>query len=1075
LVDAVLLGGVTLLAELALHESVVRSPAPIPAGMRGLIDAVGLVLIVSPLFAWTLYRRTVDAKYERIRTQQMKAPGSPHHRVRVAVLGSLAVLAVIVAGALWGNVAASRTLAYQGEIIDALGRMRLHGERLENLAESATDGTVDVPLLTKAADSFRRDAARLRTLTAAADFQQLRRAAEIDSAVGRTEQLQQALHDGVARLQGATAAERVARVRDVIAQATAYRTQAGLALGTVQHMQNTDIRYTQRAAWSGAGLALAVLLGIALLVIEPVVRLLRRQHVAITSRSLEFERLAMVAQRTSNAVVITDADRRITWANEGFTRLTGWALHEVLGQDPGSLLHSEQTDPSVQHQLRTALNQGESVRATLLNVTKAGSPYWLDLNIEPLRVNGALTGFIAVESDITEQVHARDALQREREVLEHTTAQLEEAQALARIGNWELDLASGAVQWSPGVFMLFGREPEQGNPQYTDALAAYDPDDVWRLTDAIERSARTGEAFSLVLRTAGRNPMVRWVRADGRARRAADRSIVGLYGTAADVTESIEREEALRLAQERAEAANRSKSEFLANMSHEIRTPLTAILGYTDLLREEAARDGATPEQLQSMDTIRRAGEHLLTVINDILDISKIEAGKLQIEQVDTTLKSVLLDVESLMRARAQAKGVSLENRITGPVPDRILTDPTRLRQILMNLVGNAAKFTDRGRILVETSVEEERQSPVLVIAVDDTGPGMSDEQVAQLFQPLTQADSSVTRKHGGTGLGLTICRRLADLMGGRVALVQTAPGRGSRFELRLPLRAADDAQSIGRLDPAAAVASPPTNDPRVLVGRRVLLAEDGEDNQRLISVLLRAAGADVTVVSNGRHAVDALEWADAGGARFDLLLTDMQMPEMDGYTLATTLRAAGRTIPIVALTAHAMADDRQKCLDARCDDYASKPIDRQALIATCVRWLSGTEIYPAAAGDPVASGAATPLHADGCTDDVIMSELVEDPDLGPLAAGFADALPARVQAIAQLLAAADHSAAARLAHQLKGAAGSYGYPEISELARQLEQQMGRDVAATEQVMVRLTARAAAAQRALTTGAGNLA
>ena len=1074
-VDALLLGVATLLAELALHEAVVLTPAPIPANIRGFIDAVGLVLIVSPLFAWTLYRRTVDAKYARIKTQQLKAPGSPHHRVRVAVLGSLSVFAAIVCVALWGNVKAAETLAREGELSEVLTRLRLHGERIARFAGSAPLHAIDAALLDDEMRRFDMDARQITALTASDAYKRLPQATVIDSALVRTAVAEAALRTGVQQLQRADSTGRKSSTIDVHQLADEYQVLVGLAVNTVQRVQRDDIMHTKRAAWGAVGLSLALLLGIALLVVEPVVRLLRRQHAAVTSKSLEFERLAMVAQRTSNAVVLTDEKRHITWANEGFTRLTGWSLQEVLGKSPGQVLQSPQTDPQTVARMRAALDLGESVRADVLNVKRTGEPYWLDLSIEPVRVNGVLTGFVAVESDITEQVQAREALQREREALEHTTALLNEAQALARMGSWAFDFSSEQVQWSREIYNLFGRDIDCGTPDYEAVLAGYHPDDAARLQEAVERAATTGEAYSLVLRTAGRNPMVRWVRGEGRARRAADRTIIGLYGTVMDVTEAIEREEALRHAQERAEAANRSKSEFLANMSHEIRTPLTAILGYTDLLREESQRKStAGNDNGQALDTIRRAGEHLLTVINDILDISKIEAGKLEIEQVNTPLPSVLLDVESLMRARAQAKGVVLENRLVTPVPDRIMTDPTRLRQILMNLVGNAAKFTDRGRILVETGVERSGGQDMLVIAIDDTGPGMSEEQAAHLFQPFTQGDTSVTRRHGGTGLGLTISRRLAELMGGEVDLVQTAVGRGSRFELRLPVRAAAEARHVARLDVFVTPHVAAEAAPSALAGRRVLLAEDGEDNQRLISVLLKAAGAEVTVVRNGRQALETLEWVEAGGGAFDLLLTDMQMPEMDGYTLAAALRSSGSTIPIIALTAHAMAEDRQKCLDAGCDDYATKPIDRRALISTCARWATRVELFPAIADDGITTeaGAAAPGTHEAVPD-YLVSDLLEDPDLAELANSFADALPARVQSIAECVEHGDREAVVRLTHQLKGAAGSYGFPIISDVARQLEYAINDDLLGdARQHLTRLKAYAEAARRGLAMQSG---
>lgn len=1068
-VDAVLLGVATLLAELALHEAVVLTPAPIPMGMRAFIDAVGLVLIVSPLFAWTLYRRSVDAKYARLKAEKLKVPGSPHHRVRVAVLGSLTVFAVLVAVALWGNVAASRTLSKQGEVIDVLSRLRLHGERIARFAATAPENVIDDALLSVELMKLQVTVAKADSLTSAPDYRALQDAMVIDSAIGRMRAAERDLLAAVVERKNADSLTAKRLAGNVHQLADDYQTIAGDAVATVQRVQNTAIQHSKSAAVSSGLMAFAVLLGISLLVVEPVVRLLRRQHNAVTARSLEFERLAMVAQRTSNAVVITDANRRITWANEGFTRLTGFTLDDVVGKSPGALLQCEATDAGVVTRLRAALDKGESARVTLLNQSRTGTPYWLDLNVEPLRTGTTLTGFIAVQSDVTEQVEARDALQREREALARTTAQLEEAQTVARVGNWEVDLVSKQVTWSPETYHLFGLDSTRDQLTFDVMRSGYDEGDARRLTEAVERAATTGEAYSLILRTAGRNPMVRWVRGEGRVRRGDDLRIVGLYGTVMDVTEAIEREDALRQAQEKAEAANRSKSEFLANMSHEIRTPLTAILGYTDLLRDEAAIAGASTTQLQTMDTIRRAGEHLLTVINDVLDISKIEAGKMVIEQVVTPLPSVLLDVESLMRARANAKGIVLENRMATPLPDRIISDPTRLRQILMNLVGNAAKFTERGRVLIESGVEQQAGRDVLVIAVDDTGPGMSEEQAAILFRPFTQADSSVTRRHGGTGLGLTICRRLAELMGGTVELVTTAPGRGSRFELRIPLHAAPGAAFVRHLEsrPTTHVAGSPT--PNALAGRRILLAEDGEDNQRLITVLLQAAGADVTVVANGRQALDTLEWAGAGGATFDLLLTDMQMPEVDGYTLASVLRASGSTIPIVALTAHAMAEDRQRCLDAGCDDYATKPIDRQALIATCARWLTAPDVFTPST-TPAKNEESARMPSDAATaeervPDRLVSELASDPELAELAYAFASLLPDRVTAIEDVMRAGDVEAAARLLHQLKGAAGSYGFPIVSELARRVEASMATDAAECQRLLQRMHAYANAARR----------
>jgi signal transduction histidine kinase/ActR/RegA family two-component response regulator len=378
-----------------------------------------------------------------------------------------------------------------------------------------------------------------------------------------------------------------------------------------------------------------------------------------------------------------------------------------------------------------------------------------------------------------------------------------------------------------------------------------------------------------------------------------------------------------------AEAASRVKTEFLANMSHEIRTPLTAILGFTDLLADEV---GDATSRTERIDTIRRAGKHLLTIINDILDLTKIEAGKMTVESVETPLAKIVHEVISLIRPRAAAKGVELIERLRTPLPDSMLSDPTRLRQILMNLIGNAAKFTQQGSIIVSLGSAHGR----LHIDIEDTGPGMTPEQSARLFQAFSQADNSLTRVHGGTGLGLTISQRYAQLMQGDVTLVRTAPSQGSNFRINLPLIAAPNAKMTTTLDVVSQ--SPHTTQPEVThLPARILVAEDGPDNQRLISFHLRKAGATVDLADNGAIALRMIEQAQQP---YDLLISDMQMPEMDGYTLARTLRERGSNLPIIALTAHAMSDDAAKCINAGCDDYATKPINRTQLLATCDTWL---------------------------------------------------------------------------------------------------------------------------------------
>ncbi len=406
----------------------------------------------------------------------------------------------------------------------------------------------------------------------------------------------------------------------------------------------------------------------------------------------------------------------------------------------------------------------------------------------------------------------------------------------------------------------------------------------------------------------------------------------------------------LEVAKKAAEQAAECKSAFLANMSHEIRTPLNAIIGFTDLLKN----DGPSLSDTQRNDmlgTIQRNGHHLLEIINDILDLSKIEANRVQIEQIGCSPLEILRDVRDLMLVRANAKKLPLELDIAGAIPATIASDPTRLKQILINLVGNAIKFTVDGSVRVIVSLDREGETPRLRFDVVDTGIGMNEIQLGAIFNPFTQADASTTRMFGGTGLGLSICKRLAELMGGKI-LVDSQLGEGSTFSVLIPTGPIDNVAMVDRINS-------PTDDsvkevakeapPKPLEGYRVLLAEDGADNQRLISFLLTKAGAEVTIVENGRLAFErAVFTRDRHGKRatdppdgFHVVLMDMQMPVLDGYGATRSIREVGCDVPIIALTAHAMQGDREKCLEAGCDDYLTKPVNRTALIDTILRYGS--------------------------------------------------------------------------------------------------------------------------------------
>ncbi|MFG0291518.1 MAG: ATP-binding protein [Phycisphaerales bacterium JB050] len=408
-----------------------------------------------------------------------------------------------------------------------------------------------------------------------------------------------------------------------------------------------------------------------------------------------------------------------------------------------------------------------------------------------------------------------------------------------------------------------------------------------------------------------------------------------------------ERTAELHAAKIDAEESSRVKSDFLANMSHEIRTPMTAILGYTDLLADEHANTSSPETRREYLRTIQRNGQHLLALINDILDLSKIEAGHMTVERIPTNPLQILFEVDSLMQVKSRAKGITLTIQHLTPLPQTITSDPLRLRQILMNLVGNAVKFTESGMVTIRTSFDPD--TPQLRFEIIDTGIGMTDSQQTTLFEAFTQADSSTTRRFGGTGLGLRISRSLAHQLGGDITM-NSSPGTGSSFTLHLTTHPVDPASLIQPQDASKAVRTKATahdddhksNCDEPLKGLRIFYAEDGPDNQRLVSHYLRKAGAEVTIFDNGRECLDAMTTTDNQRCTLrspppcDLVLTDMQMPEMDGYSLTRSLRALGWPLPIIALTAHAMENDEQLCIRCGCNGYASKPIDRNQLISLC-------------------------------------------------------------------------------------------------------------------------------------------
>ncbi|MBV1933052.1 MAG: response regulator [Parvibaculaceae bacterium] len=834
-----------------------------------------------------------------------------------------------------------------------------------------------------------------------------------------------------------------------------------LSLGTLvdlfekEHRQ--EIQQAEAIEEAILGAMLLALTLEAFFVFRPTVRQLGSQMRSLKDAKEESQLLASVVESSKDIALVFDTSFKLEWANEAFTNTTGFTLEESIGLDASILLNRSDGSSGVIEQWAHVVTAGKPFTAQAETITKSGDALILDITSHALRNDaGKIHKFVAIARDISQQTLLHESIARMQNILN-------EVGHVAQVGGWTFDVSSDELIWTPGLFEILEMDPDGAQPSIEQAFSFIDDGAREEIEALWQTSIDAGSEWSVEAPITTTSGQKLWVHFVGRVQLDDEGVVQSVFGVIQNITSRKLQEQALISSKEHAQevakeaeqarnsaiASDQAKSEFLANMSHEIRTPMNGVLGTLNLLEGSSLER----DQRNLVRVCRDSAEMLLTILNDILDFSKLESGQMHMELVSFNLDQLLDGVTSLFSDRAAEKGIFLTTEISPTLPQWVEGDPTRLRQILFNLISNAIKFTEKGGVAVTVHVSETDISSntagafSLTISVQDSGIGISDEAKESLFGRFNQADATITRRFGGSGLGLAISKQLIGLMDGEIG-VDSVIGQGSRFWFRIPSRGTDA--------PAAEAVDETQLNPALASQLSVLVAEDNKTNQLLIRRMLSELVGTVTIVNNGLEAVEA-----AQETLFDLIFMDVQMPVLDGVSATREIKALaaphGHT-PIYALSANVFPEQIRQYLASGMEGHVAKPIERGALETV----LATIQLNAAQQN----AGALAPLETEPS-----LAQIEPTPSKGPIAMNYkldelidmerltslqeslgseasaelidclSNDMVEILQALKQAISQGDESEAKMAAHQIRGAAANGAVQLVASAALDFEKE----------------------------------